>query len=97
MKKEKSSLKRLKALAIGTSMLATSVVSPFVFTQIESVSAADVEVNFAKAFQYSIYFYDANMCGTEVEENNGYTWRGDCHTYDAELSFDVVYSILICS
>ena len=43
------------------------------------------EANFARALQYSIYFYDANMCGTEVSENNRYTWRGNCHTYDAQV------------
>lgn len=44
-----------------------------------------LDYDFARALQYSIYFYDANMCGTEVDENNRYTWRGDCHTYDAEI------------
>lgn len=44
-----------------------------------------LDYDFARALQYSIYFYDANMCGTEVDENNGYTWRGDCHTYDAQV------------
>ncbi len=44
-----------------------------------------LDYDFARALQYSIYFYDANMCGTEVNENNRYTWRGDCHTYDAQV------------
>lgn len=44
-----------------------------------------LDYDFARALQYSIYFYDANMCGTEVEENNLYSWRGNCHTYDAEV------------
>lgn len=44
-----------------------------------------LDYDFARALQYSIYFYDANMCGTEVDENNRYTWRGDCHTYDAKI------------
>lgn len=44
-----------------------------------------IDYDFARALQYSIYFYDANMCGTEVDENNRYTWRGDCHTYDAQV------------
>ena len=48
-------------------------------------SAVDVEYNYAKALQYSIYFYDGNMCGTEVNENDRYQWRGDCHTYDAQV------------
>ncbi|MBE6877372.1 MAG: glycoside hydrolase, partial [Ruminococcus sp.] len=41
--------------------------------------------NFARLLQHSMYFYDANMCGTEVEENNRLSWRGDCHTYDAAV------------
>ena len=44
-----------------------------------------LDYDFARALQYSIYFYDANMCGTEVENNNQYSWRGNCHTYDAEV------------
>jgi len=34
--------------------------------------------------------YDANMCGTGVDENGQYNWRGDCHVYDAELPLDSV-------
>ncbi len=44
-----------------------------------------LDYDYARALQYSIYFYDANMCGTEVDENNRYKWRGDCHTYDATV------------
>jgi len=43
------------------------------------------DINYAKALQYSIYFYDANMCGTEVGENTRLSWRDDCHTYDAHV------------
>ena len=41
--------------------------------------------NFAKALQYSLHFYDANMCGPEVEQNSRFKWRANCHTYDAEV------------
>lgn len=44
-----------------------------------------LDIDYARGLQYSIYFYDANMCGTGVEDNNAYKWRGNCHTYDAEL------------
>lgn len=44
-----------------------------------------LDIDFARALQYTIYFYDANMCGTDVNENNLYKWRGDCHTYDATV------------
>lgn len=44
-----------------------------------------LDIDYARALQYSIYFYDANMCGTDVDENNRYKWRGDCHTYDSQV------------
>lgn len=77
--------KRAKALAVSSVMLISSVFSSASSINIAEVKAAEVEVNFAKALQYSMYFYDANMCGTGVDENNLYSWRGDCHTYDANV------------
>lgn len=41
--------------------------------------------NFAKALQYSLHFYDANMCGPDVEANSRFKWRANCHTYDTEV------------
>ena len=46
------------------------------------VDYGDIENNYAKLLQYSLYFYDANMCGTEVNETSLADWRGDCHTGD---------------
>ena len=40
------------------------------------------EVNFAKALQLSLYFYDANKCG---ETSGNLEWRGDCHLEDAKV------------
>lgn len=39
--------------------------------------------NYAKLLQYSLYFYDANMCGKGVDANCGVTWRSNCHTDDS--------------
>lgn len=39
--------------------------------------------NYAKLLQYSLYFFDANMCGSQVGETNAFSWRDDCHTGDA--------------
>ncbi|MCD8188002.1 MAG: glycoside hydrolase family 9 protein [Ruminococcus sp.] len=47
-------------------------------------SSSDVEVNFAKALQLSLYFYDANKCGTGITGGR-LEWRGDCHVEDAEI------------
>ncbi len=51
----------------------------------EVVNDSGLDYDYARALQYSIYFYDANMCGTGVEENNRLSWRGNCHTYDATV------------
>ena len=51
-----------------------------------AVVAADGQ-NYAEALAMSLYFFDANQCGTEVDDNP-LTWRGNCHTYDAEASLD---------
>ncbi|MDO4864511.1 MAG: glycoside hydrolase family 9 protein [Ruminococcus sp.] len=45
--------------------------------------AADDTDNYAKLLQYSMYLYDGNMCGNEVEKKSGFSWRGNCHTDDA--------------
>ncbi|MBQ8348889.1 MAG: glycoside hydrolase family 9 protein [Ruminococcus sp.] len=83
--------KRLLASAICAATALCSAASAF-----PAVNAAEeladsiandsgLDYDFARALQYSIYFYDANMCGTEVEENNRYSWRGNCHTYDSQV------------
>lgn len=81
MKSIKYFSKKAGALILSAVILTTSV-NPI------TTKAADVEFNYAKALQYSQYFYDANMCGTGVDENNRYNWRGDCHVYDAALPLD---------
>ncbi len=79
------------AVLMGTAF-AGSMASVLVPAQIREVpgveltaSAADSDYNYAKLLQYSMYFYDANMCGDQVDENSQYVWRGDCHTYDAQV------------
>lgn len=48
----------------------------------------EVDANWAKLLQQSLYFYDANMCGTDVEGKNELSWRGNCHLYDAKVLMD---------
>lgn len=84
MKKRLNLLKRAGCLILSAIVL-TVLACPI--SNI-NVSAAGVEYNYAKALQYSQYFYDANMCGTGVSENGQYKWRSDCHTYDAKLPLD---------
>ncbi|MCL2754120.1 MAG: glycoside hydrolase family 9 protein [Oscillospiraceae bacterium] len=42
--------------------------------------------NYARLLQYLLYFYDANMCGTDVSTESGITWRGACHAQDAAIA-----------
>ncbi len=48
----------------------------------------EVELNYAKLLQESLYFYDANMCGSDVDENSLFSWRSDCHTDDARAVYN---------
>ena len=82
MKQKKHVGKRLLAGLLGAVLLQTAVSIP---SGLQASAVDEVEYNYAKALQYSIYFYDGNMCGTEVAENNRYQWRGNCHTYDAQV------------
>lgn len=84
MKKRGNLSKRARSLAISTVILATTIIP----INTSTLNAADLEFNYVKALQYSQYFYDANMCGTGVDENGQYKWRSDCHTYDEQLKLN---------
>ncbi len=45
-------------------------------------SGYDPKPNYAKLLQESLYFFDMNMCGSDVDEKTGVLWRGNCHTND---------------
>ncbi len=70
--------KRLTAAA-ASAVLAASSIPAANF----SVSAADH--NYMEALAMSLYFFDSNACGKGITDGP-LTWRGDCHTYDAEAS-----------
>ena len=48
----------------------------------------DVEYNYAKLLQESLYLYDANMCGSDVSAKSEFTWRSNCHTEDAKTTYN---------
>ncbi len=48
----------------------------------------DIEYNYAKLLQESLYFYDANMCGPNVGETSAFSWRNDCHTEDQTATYN---------
>lgn len=82
--------KRLTALAISASIITASSVKSepaevYATALPNTADYYEVDANWAKLLQYSMFFYDANMCGTDVSENNLLSWRGDCHTYDAQV------------
>lgn len=77
--------KRLCAALAGTVLAATSLSGSY---NAGAEVAENDTSNYAKALQYSLYFYDANMCGTDVSENTLLSWRGDCHTYDAQVTMN---------
>ena len=43
----------------------------------------DTKANYARLLQESLYFYDINMCGKDVGEKTGVSWRDDCHVNDS--------------
>ncbi len=83
-------MKKGRILKVTRASLMSIVILAMLITSftVMNVGAAGTDYNYAKLLQYSQYFYDANMCGTEVSEKNQYTWRNDCHTYDAKLPLD---------
>lgn len=74
---------RILAVALSA-MTAASSIPMFTTSALVTDEPGDYD-NFAKALQYSLHFYDANMCGPEVEENSRFQWRANCHTYDAAV------------
>ena len=76
-------LKRVSILAVSAVMVASVCTSALSATTTPD-EYDDVEINFAKALQMSLYFYDANKCGSGITGGN-LEWRGDCHTEDATI------------
>ncbi|WP_037296942.1 glycoside hydrolase family 9 protein [Ruminococcus flavefaciens] len=49
------------------------------------VDYEETDNNWAKVLQYTLHFYDANMCGTDVTGKSRFSWRGNCHVYDSKV------------
>ena len=47
-----------------------------------------VNNNYVAALQESLYFFDANMCGGDVDEKSVYSWRSDCHLGDMSVNYN---------
>ncbi|MCQ2416897.1 MAG: glycoside hydrolase family 9 protein [Oscillospiraceae bacterium] len=74
-----SILRKVSAVCTGAVLTMSSLMGTGM-SQL-AVNAADTD-NYAKLLQYSLYFYDANMCGKQAESASAVTWRGNCHTND---------------
>lgn len=77
MKKQIKWKVRVKAICLVVSVLSTLLLPV-------QAEYEDVEINFAKALQLSLYFFDANKCGPGISGGR-LEWRGDCHVEDTEV------------
>lgn len=78
-------MNKVISLILSVIMLTTSFV--FVVSPVNaetSTSDSQLEYNFAKALQMSLYFYDAEKCGPGVAGGR-LAWRGACHVKDQNV------------
>ncbi len=98
-----SFIRRLQALllcgavAAGICLPAGNAMPVSAETNPNEVDYYEVDANWARLLQHSLYFYDANMCGTDVKKNNLLSWRGNCHCYDAVVPLDTTNTNLSAS
>ena len=83
----------MKKIGLGKRVLACVASAATLLTGTTALSAVGMQVqtltasaasydNYAKLLQYTMYFYDANMCGSDVGSASQLTWRDNCHTAD---------------
>jgi len=70
------SVKKLGVFFLSATILSTSFVG--------SNACPKNVLNYKTALKDSILFYDANKCGSEVDKNNVFDWRGPCHLDDGK-------------
>lgn len=79
----KNKILKVKSAVISGLVAVTALAGPLSSAAPNSLNAEAASYdNYAKLLQYSLYFYDANMCGTQVSETSQISWRSDCHTND---------------
>ncbi len=77
-------LKKLLCAGTCAAMLLTPAGTAYAAGETSASAVSEAEINFAKALQLSLYFYDANKCGPGISGGN-LEWRGDCHVEDAAV------------
>ena len=79
-------LKRISTVAAAAvTALGVSVMPSSATTVPDVADYYETDNNWAKLLQYTLHFYDANMCGTDVTGKSRFSWRGNCHVYDAKV------------
>ena len=79
----KGNLKKKLTAVLSAGVLAVTGTVSAMSGMTVTADTADLQLdNYAKLLQYSLYFYDANMCGSAAE-NSAFSWRSACHTGDA--------------
>ena len=78
----KSKITRLKSAVLSGVIAVTAAVGSMsaAVTSPQATADAAESNNYARLLQYSLYFYDANMCGDN--STGGLSWRSSCHTDD---------------
>ncbi len=82
---KRKSLRKSYAKCIVSMALILGLTIPSIHrTDLVQAAQAAETFNYAKAFQLSMYFYDANKCGEGIE-GGALSWRGDCHLEDKKV------------
>ena len=95
MKNKKSLKNRFAAGLMSAAMLTSASASA-----VMSIPASAADNDYYEALALSLYFFDANACGSDVGENC-LTWRGDCHVEDEKAllsnatNFDSSFTSLV--
>ncbi|MBR5420436.1 MAG: glycoside hydrolase family 9 protein [Lachnospiraceae bacterium] len=84
----KNRIKRIKRIVATVLILILmfGIVDPV--GSAHTAQAADGKNKYAKLLAMSLDFFDENACGTDVS-GLGISWRGNCHTYDAEAELSL--------
>lgn len=79
----KGNLKKKLTAVLSAGVLAVTGTVSAMSGMTVTADTPDLQLdNYAKLLQYSLYFYDANMCGSAAD-NSAFSWRSACHTGDA--------------
>ncbi|MBQ3566200.1 MAG: glycoside hydrolase family 9 protein, partial [Oscillospiraceae bacterium] len=63
----------------------TKTDAPYTDGKLTGNNDPDYKDDYMRLLQHSLYFYDANMCGTDVSTSSDLAWRTNCHTEDEIL------------